>query len=141
MISFETDLGAVKPGFHVTQLIARRESAVDCGGTRSQSDVSVVQLLDGMGGPGMNAGTFQNILKQSAATAPDLLKGSVIVVFGHLNTGKSVYEIASVEESPQSITIRLRPLTAFCSPMIATEKHEAVGCCGGTSARQSACCG
>lgn len=137
----ETAKDAAKPGFHLTQAIARCETSVDCGGSVAERQLSVLQFLDGFGDDPMTAGTFQKILKQSIAAIPELRHGHLQAEFGLRNVGLNNYSLERIEVGESFVVLHLRENMAVCTPMMGANKNARLPRPDNTIARQSVCCG
>lgn len=131
-LSFETELGEISGGYHVTELKRIDVTSIDCAGTTSVRREAAVQLLDGGGGALMSLGRFRGILDKSIAVVDGLAEAPVFFEFGHGNARLERRRLRGLREEGGRVVLRLEHDRASCRPLerMVGRRVAARECCG-----------
>jgi hypothetical protein len=141
VLRIERDGGAVRAGYHVTEVKAGAFVTLDCGGNPDAWQETILQVEDIPAPPGgrmMSVGKFRSILAQVDRKVRLDADARLTFEVGVPGVPMQVYDVAGIEQSEDAVVIRLGAREAICKP----RHRTASACCAPAAgaATGSACC-
>jgi len=127
---FNTDVGTIGAGYHVTELKQADITSIDCGRQVTRWQEAVLQLLDGKAGEHMCVGKFVQIMRQSQTALEGLDNLPFAIEFAHENHGLRRYVPGAVGAGNDAVTVQLRDDVAACKPAKRPSAAFVTSCCG-----------
>ena len=112
---------AIRPGYHVTEVMATAIRSIDCGGRPEAWTETVVQLLDegDSAARPMSVGRFLGIVGRVGAAVPLDAAGRVVLEWGRPGEPATRHVPTGVDVTGAAVVVRVGPLAATCKPRAA----------------------
>jgi hypothetical protein len=127
---FDYGHGQIKPGYHVTEVMAASYSSMDCGGQANSWQETIIQLMGPMVTDRpeyMTVKKFLSIYRRVAATVPIDSAAALRFEYGDARLPAMHYHIAQVEAQDERVTVYLEAPGVTCKA--SDRKIAATVCC------------